>query len=198
MLYDSDFDPDALEEGAILFWGVPGPRTGVAVVVAARASELLAWLADRATVEGPASPLARALPAVSAVARAEGDDGELVADALAGALEDHGVAVFALGPLARELLANDLVRLRVWSDVSPEDVVPDTVWRGGEAHSEASGLPVSRPELEAEPEKGYRLDEDLEEWAEHEERLHLDRAEFREFVAERLESLRLPPGRRAA
>jgi hypothetical protein len=198
VVYENDFEADGILEDAVLFWGVPGPRTGVAVALAKTPTELVAWLRDRAVVEGPKSALARALPALRAAPFAQ-PDADAACDAIAGVLEEGGIPTFALGPLARELVENDAFRTRVWTDTPAEDRVPERVWSGGEAHVEAEGSPISLPEKDSEPEKGYKLDEEMEEWAEHEERLRFDREEFREFLAERLEALRTArPQRRAA
>ncbi len=52
MYFEQDYEEERLHPETILFWGVVGPQTGIAVVLAERTQDLLAWLRDRARVEG--------------------------------------------------------------------------------------------------------------------------------------------------
>ncbi len=193
MFEEQDYDEERLRPRAILFWGTVGPATGLAVVIADRAKDLLDWLRDRARVEGPTSWLARVLLDVERAALAAGDEGELAADAIGSELDEAGIPFYACGPLEREIAENELVRGRIWEETLPADAIPEGVWRGGEAHVEVEGSPVSPPEGDDdEPAKGYRLDEDIEELAEHAQ-LDLERFDHRSFLVERLEALKAPP-----
>ncbi len=193
MFYEQDFEEERLRPRTILFWGTVGPQTGVAVVLADRGPDLVEWLRDRARVEGPGSWLARSLPAVERAAARAGDDGELAADAIGSALDEAGLPPYACGPIVREIAENDFVRARLWDDAPRETSVPEGVWRGGEAHVEVEGARVDTPEGDDdEPAKGYRLDDEEEDLAEHAQ-LDFGRADHREFLLERLEVLKTPP-----
>lgn len=200
MFYDADYDEEALRSDALLFWGAVGPQTGAAVVVAPRPADLLAWFRERAKVEGRSSYLARALVDVERVAKGAGGDAEVIADAIGSTLEESGILVWACGPIERELRGNEDVRARIFGDAAREEPVPEGVWRGGEAHVEVEGSAVSPPEGDDDaPERGYRIDDELEDLAEH-AMLDLERPDHRAFLAGRLEALRVAPEpkRRAA
>jgi hypothetical protein len=189
VFYEVDFEEEVIRPGSILFWGTVGPMTATAVVVADRAQDLLAWLRERARVEGRASRLAHALAAVEVAARRAGDDGELAADAIFAALEEQGIPCECCGPLARELAGNEALRHRVWPEGPEDEPVPESVLRGGEAHVEVEGAAVSLPEGDDdEPEKGYRMDEEVEELAEA-ETIDWERPDHREDLAARLGEL---------
>lgn len=203
MFYEQDYDEERLRAETILFWGMVGPQTGIAVVLADGPHDLIDWMRERSRVEGRSSWLSRALVSVEKAAREAGADIEVAADAIGSALEEAGVPFFACGPLRREIVENDLVRSRIGEDRTPpsegaEGSEEAGVWRGGEKHADVEGSPMSPTEGDDdEPAKGYRLDDEIEELAEHVD-LDFARADHREFLIERLERLKTPPPNRQA
>lgn len=199
MFYEQDYDEERLRASTILFWGVVGPRTGLSVVLADRPADLLAWLGEAARAEGRSSFLARALSTVQEAAVSAGDDPDLASDAIGSALEEAGIPFFACGPIQRELLGNDLVRARLWDDEVPGLLAtPEGVLRGGEQHAELEGTQLSPPDGDDdEPEKGYQLDDEVEDLAEH-VTLDFERTDHREYLIASLEALKSPPENRRA
>ncbi len=186
MYFEQDYEEERLHPETILFWGVVGPQTGIAVVLAERTQDLLAWLRDRARVEGRSSWLSHALVGVEDAAARAGSDGEVAADAIGSALVERGIAFYACGPIVRELAENELLRRKLWEE-APTESLPE-----GLRVDETGARVVSPEDPDDEIAKGYRLDDEVEDLAEHVE-LDFERVDHREFILERLEVLKAPP-----
>jgi hypothetical protein len=193
--FEQDYDEERLHAETILFWGVVGPQTGISVVLAERVHDLLAWLRERALVEGRSSWLSHALVGVEEAAARAGPDGEVAADAIGSALVERGIAFYACGPIERELAENELLRRKLWEE-APTESLPEGALRPIDAGVDETGARVVSPDdPDDEIAKGYRLDDEVEDLAEHVE-IDFERVDHREFLIERLEVLKAPPSSR--
>ncbi len=196
MFHEQDYDEERLRADTILFWGTVGPQTGLAVVLADSPRDLIQWLRERSRVEGRSSHLSRALISVERAFARAGSDPDLAADAIGSALDEAGIPFHACGPILRELVENETVRVQLWED-APTELEHGGVMRGGEARSDVEGSSSVPSEGEVDEASVYQMDEDVEDLAEHVE-IDFERADHREYLIERLEALKTPPANRRA